>query len=214
LRITDLVRQGTNELVIANAAQASVTEPMCVAEARVLFRPASGASPTGAGPPAGPLEVFAPASKHKIEYALRELPGAKLEIRFNGGTFTIASEFSTPEPAWMHGSNGFFAHRRSVEKRDEAIVVLDTFTNLTRENLPLMQRHLARPGAGSLKQVWLAGLSPAGLEGSSGSPENPTTFGATATGGFGLLPLNDEFLVHTANFAADGSLGGRATRLL
>jgi hypothetical protein len=207
LRITDLVRQGTNVLVIANAAQASVGEPMCVADARVLFRPASGASPTKAGPPAGTLEVFAPASKHKIDYALREFPGARLEIRFNGSTFTIASEFSTPEPAWEHGSNRFFAFQRSVEKLDEAIVVRDTFTNLTRENLPLMQRHLARPAAGSLKQVWLAGLSPAGLDGTSGSPENPTTFGATGTSGLGLLPLNDEFLVHTANFAADGSVG-------
>jgi hypothetical protein len=70
-----------------------------------------------------------------------------------------------------------------------------------------MQRHQARPVDAALKHIWLAGISPAGLDGSSASPENPTTFGTTAKSGLGLLPLNDEFQVHTANFAAQGMLG-------
>jgi hypothetical protein len=69
-----------------------------------------------------------------------------------------------------------------------------------------MQRHevaLSSP----LKKIWLAGLSPAGLIGTSSAPENPTTFGVTEKTGLGLLPLNDEFQIHVSNYAADGALG-------
>jgi len=207
LRITDLLRVGTNELVLANGAQASVTQPMIVADGRLLVRAATSGAAAKAGPPTGQLFVFAPAKRHQVDYVLRELAESRLELSLNGEEFAIESEFSTPAPAWVHGSNPFFKHRREIEKRDEAIIIRDTFTNLTSENLPLMQRHQARSVSNRLEHVWLAGISPAGLDCSSASPENPTTFGTTAKSGLGLLPLNDEFQVHTANFAANGVLG-------
>jgi len=207
LRITDLLLAGTNELVLANAAQASVTQPMIVADGRLLIRAVASGTVAKAGPPAGPLPVFRPGCRHKVDYVLREVPDARLEISFNGEMFALESEFSTPAPAWERGSNPFFKHRRGVEQRGEAIVIRDTFTNLTSENLPIMQRHQAHSVSNRLEHIWLAGISPAGLDGSSGSPENPTTFGTTAKSGLGLLPLNDEFQVHTANFAAAGVLG-------
>jgi hypothetical protein len=207
LRITDLLCVGTNQFVLINDAQTSVTQPMVVADGRLLFCAAASGVVVKAGPPTGPLEVFKPAARHKLEYVARELPESKLEIKLKSETFFVESEFSTRSPAWVRGSNPFFKHRREVEKRDEAIIIRDTFTNLTSENLPLMQRHRAHPVYAALKHCWLAGISPAGLDGSSASPDNPTTFGTTAKGGLGLLPLNDEFQVHTANFAASGVLG-------
>jgi len=207
LRISDLLRAGTNELVIGNGAQTGVTQPMVVAEGRLLLRSVTSGAVARAGPPTGPLDVFRPAARHKVDYTARELPGAKIEIQLNGELFVVESEFSTPSPEWVRGSNPFFNHGRKFEKRDETIVILDTFTNLTSENLPLMQRHQARPVDAALRHIWTAGISPAGLDGSSASPENPTTFGATAKSGLGLLPLNDEFQVHTANYAANGMLG-------
>lgn len=207
LRITDLLSAGTNEVVLMNGAQAGVTQPMIVAEGRLLLRAAASGAVVKAGPPTGPLAFFKPAARHKVDYTARELPGSKLEIKLNGELFVVESEFSTPSPAWVRGSSPFFKHRREIEKRGETIIIRDTFTNLTSENLPLMQRHQARSLDAALKQIWLAGISPAGLDGSSASPENPTTFGTTAKGGLGLLPLNDEFQVHTANFAANGVLG-------
>lgn len=207
LRITDLLREGANELRIVNAAQAGVTAPMMFADARLVLRSPGSGAVMRAGPPAGPLEVFQPAAASRVNYTVREAPGSRLEVEVNGERFTIESEFSTPAPAWERGSNGFFTHRREIETRDEAVLVRDTFANLTRECLPLMQRHQARLARGNLTQVWLGGISPAGLDGASGSPENPTTFGTSAQSGLGLLPLNDEFLVHTANFAGGGTLG-------
>ena len=207
LRITDLLHAGTNELAVINGAQSSVTQPLIVADGRLLFRAVTAGTATRAGPPTGPLPAFTPAKRHQVDYELRELPETRLELSFNDETFALESEFSTPAPAWVRGSNSLFNHRREMEKRDEAIVIRDTFTNLTSEDLPLMQRHQARPLGTALKQVWLAGISPAGLDGSSASPENPTTFGTTAKSGLGLLPLNDEFQVHTANFAAGAVLG-------
>jgi len=207
LRITDLLSAGTNEVVLVNGAQAGVSQAMIVGDGRLLFRAAAAGSVVKAGPPTGPLEVFKPAARHKVDYTARDLPGSKLQIELNGEHFLVESEFSTPAPAWARGSNPFFGYHREVEKRDEAITIRDTFTNLTSDNLPLMQRHQVRPADVALKRIWLAGISPAGLDGSSASPENPTAFGTTAKSGLGLLPLNDEFQVHTANFAAQGMLG-------
>jgi len=128
-------------------------------------------------------------------------------VELNGERFVVESEFSTPAPAWERGANAFFGHQRRIEQRPEVILVRDTFTNRTAENLPLMQRHQARSVGGALRHVWLGGLCPAGLDGAAASPENPTTLGTTDRSGLGLLPLNDEFLVHTANYAAGGVLG-------
>jgi hypothetical protein len=207
LRVTDLLREGDNKVEIVNAAQNTVTQPMIVADGRLVFRTASSGTAAKAGPPTGPLDAFWPANRYQVNYTVHDLPESRLEIEINFERFTVESEFSTPAPAWVRGSTTYFSHQREVEKRNEAIIIRDTFTNLTSQNLPLMQRHQARAESGTLKHVWLAGISPAGLEGSSASPENPATFGTTERSGLGLLPLNDEFLVHTSNFAADGVLG-------
>ena len=122
-----------------------------------------------------------------------------------GETFHIQSQFSTPRPAWVKGSNRYFDHQREVELRDEAIVVRDTFTNLTHENLPLIQRHrVLMPG---LKTVWLAGLSPAGRVGASSDPGNPTGYAVTAQSGVGLIALDDVSQVHVTNFSGEDFLG-------
>src|SRR5262249_9825961 len=84
-------------------------------------------------------------------------------------------------------------------------VVRDTFENLTRENLPLMQRHRARAAAG-MKRVWLGGIAPTSLDGATSDPQNPSIFGVTGKNGLGLLPLNDEFQVHVRQESAAGVL--------
>ena len=128
-----------------------------------------------------------------------------MELSLGDETFRIESQFSTPQPAWVKASNRFFDHRREIELREEAIVVRDTFTNLTEENLPLMQRH--RVLAPGLKKVWLAGLSPAGRVGSASDPGNPTTYGTTTQGGIGLIALDDVSQVHVTNFSGNDVVG-------
>lgn len=205
LRVTDLLREGENELLVENACSDKITRSLVVADCKLMFTAPPPPPKPKAGPPTGPIPVCASAKVHRTDYQLRELADAKLEVEIAGEKFLIESRYSTPAGKWECSSNKFFAHSRRIERKAEAIVVFDTFKNLTNENLPLMQRHEAKlPG---LKKIWLAGLSPAGLVGSSSDGANPTTFGVTEKAGLGLLPLNDEFQVHVTNYAADGVIG-------
>ncbi len=233
LRIGDLLREGENQLVIENACAPNVTRPLVAANCRVSFAAPPPPPKPKAGPPTGAIPVCAPVKEPKTGYDVREQADAKLVIEIGGEKFTIESRFSTPAGKWERGSNPFFEHSRRIERKAEAIIVRDTFKNLTSENLPLMQRHEVRWGetpsslvqtregqsgrldgvsphpkaAAPIKKLWLAGISPAGLVGTSTQPANPTTFGVTEKTGVGLLPLNDEFQVHVSNYAADGALG-------
>ncbi|MBI5397390.1 MAG: hypothetical protein HZA91_19000, partial [Verrucomicrobia bacterium] len=237
LRVTDLLREGDNELVIANVALPGATRVLMAAGGKLAFAAPPPPPKPKAGPPKGAIPACAPVKEPKTACDARELPDAKLTIEVSGEKFSIESRFSTPAGKWERGSNPFFEHSRRVERKAEAIVVRDTFKNLTAENLPLMQRHEAtwmvgrdsgEPPSSNIassakkrldgvsphpevasprKKIWLAGISPAGLIGTSSAPENPTTFGVTEKSGLGLLPLNDEFQVHVSNYAADGALG-------
>jgi hypothetical protein len=206
LRVTDLLREGENNLLVENRALPGATRTLIAAAGRLAFTAPPPPPKPKAGPPTGPLAVCAPVKKPKTNYDARELPDAKLAVEIVGEKFTIESRFSTPAGKWERGSNAFFEHARKVERKAGAIVVRDTFKNLTNENLPLMQRHECAFSS-PMKKLWLAGISPAGLVGTSSSPANPTAFAVTDKAGLGLLPLNDEFQVHVSNYAADGALG-------
>ncbi|MFZ2640601.1 MAG: sugar-binding protein [Verrucomicrobiia bacterium] len=206
LRVTDLLYEGENHLVIENACSPAVTRSLIAANCCVRFTAPPPPPKPKAGPPKGSIPVCALVRNPQSACSVKELPDAKLAVEICGEKFSIESRFSTPAGKWEHGSNPFFEHSRRVERKAEAIVVRDTFKNLTNENLPLMQRHEAALSS-SLKRIWLAGLSPAGLMGTSSAPENPTTFGVTGKTGLGLLPLSDEFQVHVSNYAANGALG-------
>jgi hypothetical protein len=207
LRVSDLLRAGDNELTIANAAAPNVKPPLHAAQARIVVGPAAAAAPpVRAGPPTGPLPVIVPAAEHRTNYEVASLPDARLELRLAGATYAVESEFSTPDGKWVRGTNPHFTHTRVVERRAEAVIVRDTFANRTGENLPLMQRHRVKAGT-PWTRLWLAGLTPAGLEGAANDSQNPSVYGATAAGGIGLLPLNDEFQVHVRQEAAGGAIG-------
>jgi len=117
--------------------------------------------------------------------------------------FVIESRFSTPDGGWHSASCDYFSHQRRLERLPEGVVVFDRFVNLTGENLPLMQQHTCDL-RGRLHKAWVAGLSPASGTASVNEPANPTTYGATATAGIGMIALNDEFMLHAVNSAVGG----------
>lgn len=206
LRVSDLLRDGENQLVIENACAPKVNRPLVAAACGIAFAAPPPPPKPKAGPPTGPLPVCLPVKSPQSDFSVEELPEARLKVETGGEPFQLESLFSTPAGKWERGSNAFFAHSRQVERAAEALIIRDTFKNLTRENLPLMQRHEAFPST-PLRKIWLAGLSPAGLTGTSSAPENPSTLGVTEKTGLGLLPLNDEFQVHAANYATGDRLG-------
>jgi len=208
LCVNDLLREGKNELVVENQAHPSVKRTLVAANARVEFRLPPPPEKQRRPAPTGPLPVIEPQRELVTDYQVAEPSGEPglLRVRLAGHTFEIRSRFSTPEPKWVAESNRHFRHERSVEKKREAIVVHDTFTNLTSENLPIMQRHEAKLDDG-LKRVWLAGLHRPARTGSVSQPQNPTTFGATETAGIGLVALGDVMRIHGTNYALEGTLG-------
>jgi len=205
-RVTDLVRSGENAVVVEHAAADSVDNPLHAHDAYVAFRRPPPPPKAKAGPPTGPLERIEPRAPLAPEYAVKELPDARIEIAVGDESFVIESRFSTPAPGWVHGSNAFFRHERRLEQGPEAVLVHDTFTNLTDANLPLMHRHEAALGEG-LKKLWLAGLEQPSGAGSTATPANPTTYAATGATGLGFVALDDVFRVHVANYAVAGAVG-------
>lgn len=205
LRVTDLVRDGDNRLIIHNAAGAELQKTLVVADVRLEIREPVAPRPKRPAP-TGPLAVVRPASRHKVDYRLARHEDGTIEIGVGGAVFRVESEFSTPEAAWVRGANKYFDHQQEVQQHDEAIVVRDTFTNRTAENLPLMHRHRVTGGS-QWRKVWLTGLSPSALVTTSSDPANPTAYGVGDNVGIGVLPLDDVFQVHVTNFSTENQVG-------
>jgi hypothetical protein len=204
-RVTDLVKPGENELTVQHASDSRITRALVAADARIETRQPIPQSEGRTAAPTGPLSRHQPRTTFRTDYTCRELPEAKIEINVAGERFVIASRFSTPAPAWVHGDNEFFRHQRRIEKRPEAILVFDTFTNLSSDNLPLMHRHEVDL-SGRTPSVWLAGLKRPIGTGSSSNSSNPTSFAATESAGIGLIALDDVFRLHVKNEAPGGGI--------
>jgi len=206
LKATDLVRQGENVLVIENAAVPSVDNPLHVENVRLAFRMPPSPPKEKAGPPTGPLPRIEPRATLATDYALKPLPDGQIEVSVHGETFLVSSRFSTPGPGWVQGTCPYFRLDRQIEEHPEALLVRDTFTNLTPENLALMHRHEIALGE-RLDGLWLGGFEQPSGAGSTAVPANATSYAATAKRGVGFLALDDVFRVHVANYAVNGSLG-------
>ena len=205
-RVGDLLREGENMARIERCAAATVERTLFVANGRLEFRPPPPPPREKMGPPKGPLPLIEPRPDFSTAYALRELPEGKIAVAFGGQTLEVESRFSSPTPAWVHGSCQAFQHERRIEQRPEAVVVHDMFTNLTDEPLGIMQRHDANFG-GRLEGVWCGGMEQSAASARNAVSANPTTFGASKDAGLGFVALSDAFRIHVVNYAMDGAVG-------
>jgi hypothetical protein len=204
--VTKLLKPNAeNTLTIANSGNAN-TLPLVVGHGKLTFQTAPPPPRVKAGAPTGELPVFTPAASHGVDYTLENTKDGKLTIGVHGDTWQVTSQFSTPAPAWTNQSNTYFTFKRTTEKLPEAILVKDTFTNLTKEILPVMLRYHAGQTGGKLPevaQIYLAGL-PVSSDisiASQASPAHPSAFGASKASGLALLALDDVFRVHIGSFA-------------
>lgn len=204
LDVTDLIVEGANTITVEHTAPSN-TSALVLADGQLFFMSPPPPPKPKAGPPTGELPFIAPAGSNIAFQAVSETESV-INVSVGGESFSVTSRFSTPEPAWVSGGNKWFSLQRSIEKTGDAVIVRDTFTNLTNENLPLMRRNEIAMGD-NLKRVWLAGLERADKAGFSASPANPTTYAATENTGIGLLPLDDVARIHAANQAQDGVVG-------
>lgn len=206
LDVTDLLKAGANELIIEHAADERIKETLYTGPVELIFCAPAAAERAKAGPPTGPIPTIAPKADLRTAYSAAVLPESKLALKFGDAEVLVESRFSTPAPGWVTGSNDFFRHSRRVEQRGEGVVVFDTFTNLTRENLGIMHRHQAQLGD-QLKRLWIAGLEQSDQAGQTSTPANCTTFGASETWGLGFIAADDVFRVHSTNYGAEGAIG-------
>ncbi|MCC6697254.1 MAG: hypothetical protein IT365_16620, partial [Candidatus Hydrogenedentes bacterium] len=204
-RVTDLIKQGANTLKIENAAPESVTNVLVVGGATLAFNPAAQAKKEKAGPPTGPLARHEPRTV-PVVFKAAQTDAPIIEISVRDDVFVVKSRFSTPKPEWVQGSNDFFRHERTIETLPDAVIVRETFTNLTNDKLPIMQRHEVELGDRQ-KLLMLSGLNQASGSGSTNAPSNPTTFAGTENAGIGMLPLNDVMRIHAANYGVGGAAG-------
>lgn len=204
INLDGVLHEGENTLVLENAAVETVDAVLVVVDGRVGFQAPPPAPKPKAGPPTGPLPRIEPRALHKTPFTAEAMPGARIQVMVGGESFVVESAFSTPEPRWVCDSNRYFDLHRRLELRDEAVVVRDTFRNLTDDNLPLMHRH--DTAMDTRDGLWLAGLKQVSTGGTS-APENPTTFASTARAGVGFLPLDDVFRVHVNNYATAERVG-------
>ena len=207
VNISDLLAEGSNTLVVAHVAP-TLPNALVAAEGEVRFMPPPPPPKPKAGPPTGPLPRIAPQPAFKTVQNAKTLPEGVIEVDTGSGNYRIETRFSTPQPAWVMGDNdnSWFRLERTLEAKDDCVIVHDTFKNLTQDKLPLMRRSEIKLG-GDLAALWLGGLDRPGKEGTSTNPANPTTYAATASGGVGLMAFDDVSRIHVSNYAKDGTVG-------
>ncbi len=206
LDVTDVIEEGANELIVQHTSDERIKNALHVGQGELVLQVPLPPESAKAGPPTGPIPTYAPRHDLRTAYVAKCLPDAKIALTFGSAEVIVESRFSTPKPAWVHGSNDYFKHSRRIEQRGEGVVVYDTFTNLTDNNLGIMHRHQANMGD-TLQNLWVAGLKQTGGTGQASVPANCTTFGAAETWGLGFIASDDVFRVHSTNYGVNGSIG-------
>jgi hypothetical protein len=170
------------------------------------------------------LPYIAPARVEPVAYRADLLPGGAVKVALKDSSYVITSDFSLI-PGWAKltadNASGFtkvevkadsltaeaagFTVERKLARNAECLVVMDTLTNRTEENLPVISRYnCAIP---DVAHYYLAGRTVTLKRAMSSDPENPTIICATKNGSLGLLPLDDVFRVHSMNYAQGGVYG-------
>jgi hypothetical protein len=206
-RLDGVLREGSNTLTVSNLGTVTPEHAHTAHVDSVEFRIRSKVAPPPPPKPAptGEIPWIAPATTFPKSYAATPQPGARIELTVAGEPLVLESRFSTPDGGWQTGSNRFFRHERQVSEHDEWLEVSDTFTNLTTENLPLIQEHRCDLGK-RFRAAWLAGLEMPAGNGNRSEGDNPSAYATTETLGIGLFAHNDAFIVHVNQAAQNGVL--------
>lgn len=206
LYLGGLLKPGTNTLTFVNTGAYDESYVVQLGDVEYHTRPQTPDARAFLPAPTGDLPILAPRARFPKTYADLDLRAATISFSANGKPCRVESRFSTPDGQWVTGGNPYFRHERKVIPDKEWLIVCDTFTNLTDENLPLMQEHRL-PAGDAATGVWLAGAKlPTGSGRHFEGGENPSAFVAMDHGGVGLLALNDELRVHSTLTADRGTI--------
>lgn len=203
LDLSDFVKAGNN--TVEFIARSPLKTDVVLSQISIKFKSIKDLKTKGAAP-TGELPLMVPEipETNAIQIQNSENP---LALVHNGRTWKIVSRFSTPDGKWVDGSNAFFWHEREVKLLPEMTLVRDTYTNLTNEQLPIMQRHEIT--FASKDSAFMLG----GMERKAGKIEgkfNCTSYGGVAGCGLGMYPMNSEFQAHACNYITNDNVLGLA----
>ncbi len=204
--VTDLLVAGENTLHLQSLTTAGSGRDIVIGDMELRIKTPPPPPPPKKPAPTGALSTIAPRREFRTDYTVQEGDGATLAVQVSGEGFIIESRFSSPDGKWNTGSSPSYSHSRRIEQKPECIIVYDTFKNLTRDNVPVMQRHTCDFGE-RFRSAWLAGINPSSGNLTTSESENPSCYATTERAGLGMLPLNDEFRVHVTNSCLNGVMG-------
>ncbi len=205
LDLTGIAKSGSNTLVLQNGVpyNSKVKRILELKNCRIEFAAGEMRRPRRPAP-TGKLEVIKPAKDFKNAVTVASA-GNPLKLVNGKNQWLINSSFSTPDGKWNTGSNKFFDYKRSVKNVPGGILVSDTFTNLTGEVLPVIQKHIVPFAAKGNYYI-------SGLDAKPGSAAknmfNGSVFGfIPGKGGIGMVPMNRVLQIHAkAQINKDNSL--------
>ena len=202
--ITPFVKAGDNEIKLESAS-GGITNALVIGDAKIGWRDPAQAKQPRRPAPTGDLSVYAPRTGTETAFDLSEPAPGEIDVALGGESFSVRSQFSTPDGKWTAAASDFFDYRRELKRTPDALIIRDIFTNRTDRPLGIMQRHTCALGP-SLKRAWLAGLEQPDLAGVMDQPANPTSYAATEKHGIGLLALSDAFHIHVRNAVDNGTV--------
>lgn len=224
--VTDLLRDGENELLLENTSQVA-TRIVKVRNVRFGWenvRPFETEAPQP-GPPTGPLARIEPHTGPDPTPAVALDAANGLWVSDGNNVYRVRSSYSLPGGQWerfgatVQPAPTVFAPAASAildgpSRRIERTVtcvpgrveVRDRITNKTGDLLPVRLRHEVELPA-PLEELVLNGLQRPLRQGAESEPANPTTFLRTASGAVGIMPVDDVTREHSRSFCQDGRGG-------
>jgi hypothetical protein len=171
------------------------------------------------------LKLIEPAPVEPVKYAASILPGGAVKVELGRNTYYIDgmfslipdwaklekakaagfTEFKTTDDA-VTAKTATFEFSRKLVRHAECVEIIDSFKNLSSENLPLIYRN--QLNLGKVKEYRLSGYKIYTKSGKNSDSINCTTICMPENGGsIGMLALSDVFRVHFKAFAAKGIYG-------
>ncbi|MBO7146467.1 MAG: hypothetical protein J6W81_01810 [Lentisphaeria bacterium] len=198
LDLSGLLKEGKNTITIKNTLQKKYNHALDLTNAKISFE-AVAQRKTRKPAPTGKIPVIKLKKQIPLNNNFKQ-NGNTIEFAMNHGKYILTSRFSTPDGKWVNGSCKYFKHQRVIEKKNELLLVKDTYTNLTNENLPLMQEHTVKvPGKNT--SLYLGGLENISGRNIRRVIGNFSIFGGQKNGGgVGLYAINPEFQIHSGSF--------------
>jgi hypothetical protein len=170
--------------------------------------------------PTGPIPTFVPgtAARPAFDHALTD-EGA-IRVTFGSHQWDVVSAFSTTEPGWARLTDAGqavrtadYEVRRTVNRHDDHIQVIDRITNTSDDDQPVMVTHMVDAGP-DLKSVYIAGRKVETSRYQVEEGEHPASVALCDDAGIALLSEDDLMRAQSQNVRRDTSVGIANNRLV